>query len=344
MAKKIENFVTKEEKKKYLHLNYYARDRLEALLGQKHSQSEVAEVLGVHKSTISREIQRHKLENGGYKADVAEHKAGITRSNSKYQGMKIEADPELKERIIKGMKAGQSPDGIAGRMKMEKQETTISTASTYRWLYSPFGQQYCPLLCTKRYKKKKWRTKPKREMIKNMKTIRHIPEETINGGNMSEADTFLSPKRARTTTAVVVVVKQRSKYISGNKIPSMEVEYMTLSMQRIQEKHPSDALIMDRGIENRGHEEYGVPSYFCDPHAPWEKPLVEGTIGLSRRWFWPKGTSLDTVSEEELQEGFRILNSKYRKSLHYRSASEVEEEYEKYDMIERLTATRVALH
>ena len=344
MAKIYENFVKKEEKKKYLHLDYYARDRLEALLDQRHSQSQVAKVLGVHKSTISREIQRYKLENGHYKADVAEHKAGIARSNSKYQGMKIEAHPELKERIINGMKNKQSPDGITGRMKMEKEEVTISTASTYRWLYSAFGQQYCGLLCTKRYKKKPHRNKSKREMIKNMKALDHIPQEVRDGGNMSEADTFLSPKRAKTTTAVAVVVKQRSKFISGNKIPSMEVEYMTLSMQRIQRNHPSDILIMDRGIENRGHEKYGVPTYFCNPHAPWEKPLVEGGIGLVRRWFYPKGTNLDFVTEQQLQNSFHILNSKYKKSLQYRSATEVEEEYEKCDMMKSLTATEVALH
>lgn len=329
---------------KYSHLDFHARDRLQALWDKGCEQKEIAKILGVHKSTVSREIQRHKLEDDTYSANVAEHKAGIARSNSKYQGMKIEAHPELKKQIVLGMTLKQSPDGITGRMKREKQAVTISTASTYRWLYSQFGQQYCPLLCTKRYRKKPRRTKPKRQMIKNMKTIHHIPQEIIDRGNISEADTFLSPKKAKTTTAVAVVVKQRSTFISGSKIPSMECIYMTEIMQQIQRQHPSDALIMDRGIENRGHEEYGVPAHFCDSHAPWQKPLVEGGIGIGRRWFWPKGTNLDTVSEEALQEGFRILNSKYKKSLQYRSAAEVEEWYEKCDTMRTLTATSVALH
>ena len=83
-----------------------------------------------------------------------------------------------------------------------------------------------------------------------------------------------------------------------------------------------DTLTLDRGIENKHHEEFGVDTYFCDPHSPWQKPLVEQSIGLLRRWFIPKGTDMRTVSEEQLQEYFAVLNNKWRKSLGYRSAIE----------------------
>lgn len=327
-------------KKSYSHLDFRARDRLQSLWDEGCEQQEIAKILNVHKSTVSREMSRHKLEDGTYCASAAEHKAGVSRSESKYQGMKIEANPKLKQHLIDEMTVMQSPDGIAGRDRDTKEVVRVATTTIYRWLYSPFGQQHCHLLCTKRYKKKVRRTKPKREMIKNMKSIHHIPQKISDSGNISEGDTFLSPKKAKTTTAVAVVVKQRSTFISGNKIPSMETECMTRTMQEIQRVRPSDALILDRGIENRGHETYGLPVYFCDPHAPWEKPLVEGGIGLVRRWFFPKGTNLDLITEEELQESFRILNSKYKKSLQYRSAAEVEK---MYDMMSTLTEP-VAVH
>jgi len=329
-----------KNQKKYRHLDFHARDRIEALLDEGHYQVEIAKILGVHKSTISREIRKHR-ETGVYKAGVADHKAGISRSNSKYQGMKIEAHKEMKQHLIEEMEVKQSPDGISGRMKADKCEVTVSTTAIYRWLYSPFGQQYCKLLCTKRYRRRPQRHTPKREMIKNIKEIHDIPKMVLRNGDVSEADTFLSPKRAKTTEAVALRVKRRSKFISGSKIPSMETKHMTKSMKRLQKENPSDALLMDRGIENRGHGEYGIPTYFCDSHAPWQKPLVEGSIGLARRWFWPKGTDLSKVTEEKLQEGFRILNSKYRKSLGYRSAREEEE---RYGMIASLLATGVAIH
>ena len=83
---------------------------------------------------------------------------------------------------------------------------------------------------------------------------------------------------------------------------------------------------MDRGIENRYHEQFGIPAYFCDAQSPHQKPLVEGSIGLMRRWFWKKGTNLSEVSNQEIQKGIKILNNKYRKSLNYMNALEVARE------------------
>ena len=84
-----------------------------------------------------------------------------------------------------------------------------------------------------------------------------------------------------------------------------------------------DDATFDNGIENREHEQFGLPTYFCDPHSPWQKPHVENGIGLVRRWFIPKKTDLKNVSEDQLQNYLHILNNKYRRSLGYRSAYEV---------------------
>lgn len=308
-------------------LNQSRRDRIEALWRTGVEQKDIADILGCHKSTISREIKNREKRDGTYSASAAQLKAQVLRSNSKYLGMKIEEDQELKKYVIEELKAHRSPDEIAGRMKREGRRPSLSTAAIYRWLYSSLGQPYCKYLCTKRHKKKPSKNRKKRMMIKNMKSIHDISDLELKCGDIAEGDTFVSPKRLHTTASAVVVVKRRSKYISGKKVPSLEARHMTESIQRIQRVHPSDALIFDRGIENREHEQFGVPSYFCDPSAPHQKPLVEGSIGLIRRWFFPKGTNLEKVTEAELQDAFRILNNKYRKALQYRSAEEVEKIY-----------------
>lgn len=312
------------KRRTFKQLNQSRRDRIEALWRNEVEQKDIADILGCHKSTISREIRNREKRDGTYSASVAHQKAQVLRSNSKYHGMKIEENQELKKYIITELKAHRSPDEIAGRMKREGRRPSLSTTAIYRWLYSSLGQPYCKYLCTKRHKKKPSKNRKKRHMIKNMKSIHDMPAYA----SISEGDTFVSPKKAKTTASAVVVVNRKTKYISGNKIPSLEARYMTESIQRIQEMHPSDALVFDRGIENREHEQFGVPSYFCDPSAPHQKPLVEGSIGLIRRWFFPKGTDLKHVTEAELQGVFRILNNKYRKTLQYRSAEEVESEYD----------------
>lgn len=310
----------------FVHLDSYARDRIEALWCAGHTKTEIAGVLGVHKSTVSREIRYRRRKDGAYSAAAAEHKAGVKRSYSKYQGMKIEKHPNLKTYIIQELKRLRSPDEIAGRMRREKRPLRVSTDAIYKWLRSVFGQQYCRYLCTKRsWKKRQRQNMPKRMMIPNMTSV-HSLSTSIRNGKLSghfEGDTFVSPKRAHTTESVAILVEKRSTLLVAQKIRGMSPSLMAQAVHDMQDRVNIKSLTLDRGIENRWHEQFGVPSFFCDSHAPWQKPRIEGSIGLARRWFWPKGTDLSTVSEEELQMGIFILNSKYKKSLRYRSAFEV---------------------
>src|SRR3990167_6413651 len=151
----------------YAHLDQFARDRLEAMLRDGMRQKDIAEVLKVNKSTVSREVAKRRRMDGRYDAWLAGHKAGILRSNSKYQGMKIEQNPALKRRIIKELKALRSPDEIAGRLRKERAYPRADKDAIYKWLYSAFGAQYCKYLCTRRYKKKIQKNKTERVMIPN---------------------------------------------------------------------------------------------------------------------------------------------------------------------------------
>src|SRR3989344_3796644 len=187
------------------HLDFRDRDRIEALWRKGHSKKEIADVLGVHKSTIGREVEKRKGECGTYKAVRAEDKAHIQRSNSKYQGMKIELNPELRRHIVRELKVPRAPGEIAGRMKQEAWETRVSSDAIYRWLRSSFGKRYCKYLCTKRYRKKQHSKAPPRYIIPNMMSIHNIP---CDPGGVTEGDTFLSPKKVSKTSAVLVVWRE----------------------------------------------------------------------------------------------------------------------------------------
>jgi IS30 family transposase len=306
----------------FVQLDEYKRDRIEALLDQGVEKQEIAKIIGVHKSTITREIQKRSKINGEYKASSAEHKALVARSNSKYQGMKIEKHPELRKFIISELKKLQSPDGIAGRMKEEKLEVRVSADAIYRWLRSAQGARYCKYLCTKRYRKKPHSDAPKRQIIPNMVSIHSVPPDP---GLVTEGDTFLSPKKISKTSAILVGWRD-SKLLKGDIIKSLRPIHTTKVMRKIHLENKSDLMILDQGGENREHEKFGVLTCFCDPASPRQKPFIESSIGLCRRWFWPKGTNLRKVSKQEFQEKLEILNNKYRKTLRYRSANEVSRE------------------
>lgn len=305
----------------FSHLRQEGRDRIEALLNAGHLQKEIAKILKVDKSTVSRELHKHRKKTGVYDAERAQQKALVARSNSKYQGMKIEAHPALKAHIIGELQKLRSPDEIAGRMKKEKRAVCVGANAIYKWLRSAWGERYCRYLCTKRKRKKKQKHLPKREMIPDRISIHDKPK--ARGLVEMEGDTFLSPRKAKTTESGFLGSVRGVHLLVGTKLPNLKPSTMTAGVIRSTHALSADLLILDNGIENKNHLDFPLDAYFCDPHSPWQKPHVEGDIGLLRRWFIPKGTDLREVSEKQLQTHLHILNGKYRKSLGYASAYEI---------------------
>jgi IS30 family transposase len=308
-----------KKRKKFRHLKQTDRDRIEALLDAGHLQEEIAKILKVDAGTISREIKNRKRKNGHYEATTAQHKASVKRSNSKSQGMKIEKYPELRQHIINELKAKRSPNEIAGRLKRKKIVPRVNSNSIYKWLYSIWGQAYCKYLCTKRYKRKKQTKKVKREMIPNRISLEKRPRKGIH----AEGDLFVSPTKTGTSRSGAIICIPETKLIAGIMIEDKKPTTMTRAVKKIVSGISIDDLTLDNGIENRDHEQFGMNTYFADPHAPWQKPHIENSIGLLRKWFIPKKTDLKNVSENQLQKYLHILNGKFRKSLGYRSAYEV---------------------
>ena len=226
----------------FVQLDDHKRDRIEALLDQGVEQQEIAKIIGVHKSTVSREVRRRKKENGKYSATTASHKALVKRENSKHQGMKIEKHPLLRMHIISELKDCQSPDAIAGKMKREKWEVRVSADAIYRWLRSVHGQKYCKYLCTKRYHKKPHSDAPKRQIIPNMVSIHNVSPDP---GVVTEGDTFLSPKKVSRTSVVLVGWKE-CKLLKGDKIQSLRPKHTTRVMKKIHSEYKSDLMILDQ--------------------------------------------------------------------------------------------------
>jgi IS30 family transposase len=305
----------------YIHLNDKKRDRIQALRDAGHLQKEIALTLKVHPSTVSREIAYRKKRDGTYDAEVAEHKASVKRGNSKYQGMKIEKHPALKQRIIEELTQCRSPYEIAVILQEEALPNRVGVNAIYKWLYSVYGQQYCKYLCMRRHQKKRQKRAPQREMIPSRVSIDKRPR--TRGLLHAEGDTLVSGKKTGSTAAASLVAIQKSKLLLGDRLDNLKPSSMEASMLRVQTVAHLDTLTMDNGIENKTHTQYGVATYFCDPHAPWQKPLVEQSIGLYRRWYAKKGSDLALVSPAEYQGALHYLNHKKRKSLGGKSAYEV---------------------
>ena len=109
---------------------------------------EIAERLGRHPSTIYRELGRNRFRDGdrgfcGYFPLNAQDLARRRRQ----RGRKLAADEGLRAHVTERLKAGWSPQQIAGRLKRDEADggPTVCHETIYRHVYGPGGPRGRPL-------------------------------------------------------------------------------------------------------------------------------------------------------------------------------------------------------
>lgn len=80
------------------------------------------------------------------------------------------------------------------------------------------------------------------------------------------------------------------------------------------------SLTWDRGMELADHKTVtkntGLDVYFADPRSPWQRGTNENTNRLLRQYF-PTGTSMKDLTQEDLNRVAARLNSRPRKTLNF---------------------------
>jgi len=66
----------------------------------------------------------------------------------------------------------------------------------------------------------------------------------------------------------------------------------------------------------------GFDVYFADPSSAWQRGTNENTNGLLRQFF-PKTVELTQITDKQVARATRLLNTRPRKCLNYRTPREV---------------------
>ena len=291
------------------------------------SQKEIAESIGVHPSTISREIQRNKDKTTHeYHYAFADSKAS-NRQQSKEKYTAITS--KIKAYIKSKLKEDWSPEQIAGRMKRDK-GFSICHETIYRYIYhnkSRGGRLYKYL----RHKNKKYHnrshTYQRRGIIIDRVSIDKRPKivEKKNRIGDFEIDTVIGRHHIG---ALVTVVDRMSKYAIIKKVSSKKAEEVTQALIEMLRplKEITQTITSDNGKEFAYHKEVSkaldTDFYFAHPYSSWERGLNEHTNGLIRQYL-PKKTDFTQISKEEIITIQDKLNHRPRKVLNYRTPYEV---------------------
>jgi IS30 family transposase len=240
----------------------------------------------------------------------------------KLQWSKIEQCPETKVFIIEKLKARWNPDEIAGYLKRTRAHPYVSKTAIYVWLRTARGERYCRYLYTKRKSVKKRKPKVKNAVIPNRIGIERRNEGANNRSRYGhwERDSVVSRKGC--VGGVAMHQERKSRLVVGRMVASMSPAEHTDATQLVAEDCVMKSATTDNGIENRGHENWGMPTFFCDPYSSWQKGSIENANKMLRSFF-PKGTDFSTIAQKEIDAACAIINNKPRKILGYRSALEV---------------------
>ena len=96
---------------------------------------------------------------------------------------------------------------------------------------------------------------------------------------------------------ILAVHERTSRLLFGVRLPSKLASGVARHLVRLFKALPErmrQTVTFDNGTEFASHlslQSLGMKTFFCDPHAPWQKGGIENAIGRMRR-FIPRKTDL----------------------------------------------------
>ncbi|MFQ5752692.1 MAG: IS30 family transposase [bacterium] len=294
-----------------------------SLLKTEHNQTEIAAIIGVHKSTISRELQRNRGKRG-YRYKQAHTKAIEQRKGK----VNPRIDGSTWVYIETLIRKDYSPEQIHGWLK-----ENMAMSVSHEWIYQYIlqdkktgGDLYTHLRCRKK-RKKRYGANDRRGSIKNRVSIDDRPDVVEKRSRIGdwEADTIIGKGHKQ---ALVSLTERKSRlsliYKAERKTKEEVTDAVTTLLNPI--KDHVLTLTSDNGKEFAGHEKIAhylsADFYFAHPYSSYERGTNENTNGLIRQYF-PKSRDFRTITDDEIIRAMKRLNNRPRKCLGFKSPNQV---------------------
>ncbi|MDP2772341.1 MAG: IS30 family transposase [Nocardioides sp.] len=324
-------------------LSLEQREEIAILRAQDLSNAEIARRVGVHRSTIGRELavgssfRPHRRPT--YRASVAQAGADRRASRGHLPG-KLARNPALAALVTAALEDEHSPEQIAARLKMDfpdDEDMHVSHEVIYQALYVQ-GRGELRRDLHKRLRTGRTLRKPRRAVgqrrakMPGMVSIAERPPEVEDRAVPGhwEGDLIVG---AHSKSAIGTLVERTTGFVALLHLPQDHgadavAEAMIEAMSRLPEILRK-TLTWDQGSEMANHVQIAAATdldiYFCDPHSPWQRGTNENTNGLLRQYF-PKGTDLSVYAPDYLEHVARKLNNRPRKRLGFKTPAEVLDE------------------
>lgn len=332
----------------FKHLSFRQRLQIEVMQKQKCSAREIAQELGVHISTIYRELKR-----GDYVRQTSEyefvHRYSPDIAHRRYRENQTACGPALKigrnhefakwvEYMI--LKAKYSPAAVCALMSEQPFGLTLCRQTLYRYIdkgvFLSLTNKDLP-----QGRRKRTYKKVKRERLPHGRSIELRPESVADRSEFGhwEMDSVCGPSSSK--PRLLVLTERKSRYELIFKVRSGSAQNVVSVLDRLERKYGDSfsqlfrTITVDNGSEfsdTEGMERScrsGAPRttvYHCHPYCSSERGSNENANKLIRRWF-PKGTDFRSVRASDVQFVQDWMNLYPRKILAYRPSQAVFSEF-----------------
>lgn len=332
----------------YTQLSIEERTMIQTQLEMGIKPAVIAMGLGRSASTLSRELTRNGWVRpkarrgpgrppmaGGYRSEAAHQRAHTCTAKPRAE-RRLRAGTALWDQVIHYLKAGYSPEQIAGTLALVHPEVSslqVSHETIYTAIYAmPRGELRTEVIGWLRFghakRRPRARGEDRRGQIPGMVSIHDRPpdvEERLVPGHW-EGDLI---KGAYNRSAIGTLVERTTLFTVLSRMNDAGAEAALSGFSHVLNRIESQkrlSLTYDRGKEMTEHqrltEATGVKVYFADPHSPWQRGINENTNGLLRQYF-PKGTDLSGFTQKQLDAVAWQLNTRPRKSLGFKCPAEL---------------------
>ena len=364
------NNTLKMKENQYHHLTEKDRVTIQALIEQKDkngkrlfNNSYIANYIGVHRSTISRELKKRKsyrfmVRSGRmiekpYNATDAHKNYLFKRGLSKGE-YKLRTHSKMAKFIEDKIKIDKwAPDVIVGYMKTHNYFdkdgfTSITTPTVYNAIR--YGIIKVKIEDTRRMKyepeyeyKDKNSLPPSKipysienrpEDINNRSTFGHFEIDTVIGTRRGKHECLLTFTERKTRFEIIFKLSSKTSENVVNKINQLKV-FLKRHYNKIFKSFSTD-----NGSEFSDFlsiiKDTKTQIYFCHPYCSGEKGTNEKHNGIIR-YFIPKGTLIENYTCEDINNIASWMNNYPRKILNYKTPLEaVLEEFNDKSIINKI--------
>lgn len=302
------------------------RYTIATLRQQGFRQSEIARMLGRHRSSISREIKRNGSSyDGGYRP----HRASEHARARKWRSRRNRHFSDKEFRIVERLLAKKwSPEQISGWLHRTG-GLSISHETIYRYIWedkAAGGSLYTHLRGASKLRRKRNNSYDSRGRLAGKRHISERPSSVESRKNIGhwEGDTVVGGGEK---DCITTLVERKTGFALIGKLPDRSKRATSKRMIKLIRRAPDQfkTLTLDNGTEfhdyERIEEESGVEIFFATPYHSWERGCNENFNGLVRQYL-PKRKSQKGVTQRDCDEIARQLNDRPRKRLGYRTPKE----------------------